>query len=162
MKLPSQPRKFPQSIVLPDQQSILNDTQKLRLLRDVKTVAIVGLSPKPSRPSHRVAQAMQKFAYKIVPVRPDVASVLGEKAYNSIADIPFKVDLVNVFRAPEHVPLIVDQCIQCEIPAIWLQEGIIHDQAAQTAKDAGLSIVMDKCLYKEIIRLGLNDTYVDQ
>ena len=139
----------------------LSDSDKIQLLKKVQTIAVVGLSLKPSRPSHRVAKAMQRFSYKIVPVRPAVDSILGEQAYDSILDVPVEVDLVNVFRAPEHVPEIVQQCIERGIAAIWLQEGIRHEQAAQAAKDAGISMVMDLCIYKEFIRLGLNSSDVD-
>ena len=134
----------------------LNDEHKTELLTTAQTIAVVGLSPKPERPSHRVARAMQEFSYKIVPVRPAIDHVLGEKAYNSISEIPFPVDIVNVFRASKFVAGIVQQCIECGIPAIWLQEGIRDDKAAQVALDAGISIVMGQCIYKEFIRLQLN------
>ena len=136
-------------------QTTLNDEQKTQLLTSVQTIAVVGLSPKPNRPSHRVAKAMQQFTYKIVPVRPAVKSILGEQVYASILDIPFSIDLVNVFRASKHVPAIVQQCIECGIPAIWLQEGIQDVQAARVANDAGINMVMDLCIYKEFIRLNL-------
>lgn len=133
----------------------MNDEQKTQLLTRVQTIAVVGLSPKPNRPSHRVAKAMQQFSYKIVPVRPAIDSILGEQVYASILDIPFSIDLVNVFRASKHVPAIVQQCIECGIPAIWLQEGIQDEQAARVANDAGINMVMDFCIYKEFIRLNL-------
>ena len=133
----------------------LNDQQKIQLLTTAQTIAVVGLSPKTNRPSHRVAKAMQEFSYKIVPVRPAIDSVLGEQAYDSISAIPFPVDIVNVFRASKYVSDIVQQCIECGIPAIWLQEGVRDNQAAQVALDAGISIVMDLCIYKEFIRLQI-------
>jgi predicted CoA-binding protein len=123
------------------------------LLKNVRTIAVVGLSPQPARPSYRVAQAMQRYGYRIVPVRPLVDQVLGEKAYASLADIPFKVDLVDVFRAAEHVPAIVGQCLALHLPAIWIQEGIVHEAAARDAQDAGMTVVMDRCLLKETVRL---------
>ena len=123
------------------------------LLERVKTIAVVGLSPQPARPSYRVAQAMQRYGYRIVPVRPLVDAVLGEKAYSSLADIPFKVDLVDVFRAAEHVPAIVEQSLALHLPAIWIQEGIIHEAAALRAQDGGMTVVMDRCLLKETVRL---------
>ncbi|MBW8372163.1 MAG: CoA-binding protein [Thiobacillus sp.] len=123
------------------------------LLENVKTIAVVGLSPQAARPSYRVAQAMQRYGYRIVPVRPLVDEVLGEKAYASLADIPFGVDLVNVFRAADHVPAIVDQCLALHLPAIWIQEGIIAGGAAQQAQDGGMTAVMDRCLLKEYVRL---------
>lgn len=131
------------------------DDDALRaLLGRVKTIAVVGLSPQPSRPSYRVAQAMQKYGYRIVPVRPLVDTVLGEKAYASLADIPFAVDLVDVFRAAEHIPAIVDQCLALHLSAIWIQEGIVADAAAQRARDAGMTVVMDRCLLKDFVRLN--------
>ncbi len=139
----------------------LSDSDKIQLLQNARTIAVVGLSPRPKRPSHRVAKRMQQFSYKIVPVRPAVDRVLGEKAYASILDLPMKVDLVNVFRASRFVPAIVQQCIECGIPAIWLQEGIYHEQAAQAAKDAGISMVMNLCIYKEFMRLNLQHNEVD-
>jgi len=123
------------------------------LLENVKTIAVVGLSPQPARPSYRVAQAMQRYGYRIVPVRPLVDEVLGEKAYASLADIPFGVDLVDVFRAADHVPAIVEQCLALHLPAIWIQEGIIAGAAAQQAQDGGMTAVMDRCLLKEYVRL---------
>jgi uncharacterized protein len=125
----------------------------LALLKRTKIIAVVGLSPKPGRPSFAVAQAMQRFGFRIVPVRPAVDSVLGEKAYASLADIPFPVDLVDVFRAAEHIPGVVDECLAINAPAIWIQEGIVHDEAAETARAAGLTVVMDRCLYKDYLAL---------
>lgn len=120
-----------------------------RMLRDVRTIAVVGLSPKPDRPSFRVAQAMQGYGYRIVPVHPLEREILGETAYASLEAIPFEVDLVDVFRAPEHVPAIVESCIALKLPRLWLQEGVIHEGAAARAKDAGIEIVMDRCVWKE-------------
>ncbi|MHB0975388.1 MAG: CoA-binding protein [Thiobacillus sp.] len=142
------------------------DDATLRALLDrVRTIAVVGLSPQPARPSYRVAQAMQRYGYRIVPVRPLVDEVLGEKAYASLAEIPFAVDLVDVFRAAEHVPAIVEQCLALHslhrpfsamdrLPgAIWIQEGIVHEAAALRAQAAGMTVVMDRCLLKEYVRL---------
>jgi predicted CoA-binding protein len=130
------------------------DDATLRMLLDrVKTIAVVGLSPQPARPSYRVAQAMQHYGYRIVPVRPLIDSVLGEKAYASLADIPFAVDLVDVFRAAEHVPAIVEQCLALHLPAIWIQEGIVHEAGARQAQAGGMTTVMDRCLLKDYIRL---------
>ena len=130
------------------------DDAALRALLDrVRTIAVVGLSPQPARPSYRVAQAMQHYGYRIVPVRPLVEEVLGEKAYPSLADIPFAVDLVDVFRAAEHVPAIVEQCVALNLPAIWIQEGIVHEAAARTAQAGGMTVVMDRCLLKDYVRL---------
>ena len=125
------------------------------LLSRVKTVAVVGLSPKPDRPSHQVARALKRFGYRIIPVRPGVAEVLGEKAYARLADVPEKIDLVDVFRAAEHLDDIVDECIRLGIPAIWIQEGIVNEAAAMRARAAGLLVVMDRCIYKDhVAHLG--------
>ncbi|MFP5506536.1 MAG: CoA-binding protein [Gammaproteobacteria bacterium] len=130
------------------------DDAALRALFDrVRTIAVVGLSPQPARPSFRVAQAMQRYGFRIVPVRPLVDAVLGEQAYASLADIPFAVDLVDVFRAAKHVPAIVEQCLALHLPGIWIQEGILHERAAQQAQAGGMSVVMDRCLLKEYVRL---------
>ena len=130
------------------------DDATLRALLDrARTIAVVGLSPQPARPSYRVAQAMQRYGFRIVPVRPLVDAVLGEKAYAHLADIPFAVDLVDVFRAAEHVPAIVEQCLALHLPAIWVQEGILADAAMQHAQAHGMTAVMDRCLLKEYIRL---------
>jgi hypothetical protein len=142
-----------------------DDATLRELLRTARTIAVVGLSPQPARPSYRVAQAMQRYGYRIVPVRPLVDEVLGEKAYASLADIPFPVDLVDVFRAAEHVPAIVEQCLALHslqrpsstlhhLPAaIWIQEGIVHEAAARAAQAGGMTVVMDRCLLKEYVRL---------
>ena len=123
------------------------------LLQRVKTIAVVGLSPKPSRPSYGVSRAMQGFGYRIVPVRPAVSEVLGEKAYARLADIPFPVDLVNVFRESAAIPGVVEECLAMGVPAVWIQEGIIHDEAAEQARAAGLEVVMDRCIWKDYVAL---------
>ena len=130
------------------------DDDVLRTLFDhVKTIAVIGLMPQPARPSYRVAQAMQHYGYRIIPVRPLVDAVLGEKAYASLADIPFRVDLVDVFRAAEHLPAIVAQCLALHLPSIWIQEGIVAEDAAQRAQAGGMTVVMDRCILKEYVRL---------
>jgi len=131
-----------------------DDASLRALLGRIQTIAVVGLSPQPARPSYRVAQAMQRYGFRIVPVRPLVDNVLGEKAYATLADIPFQVDLVNVFRAAEHVPAIVEQCLALHLPSIWIQEGIVHDAAAHLAQTGGMTVVMDRCLLKEYVRLN--------
>lgn len=123
------------------------------LLQRVKTIAVVGLSPKPDRPSFGVSRAMQNFGYRIVPVRPAVSEVLGEKAYPRLADIPFPVDMVNVFRESAAIPGIVEECLAIQAPALWIQEGIVHDEAAEKARTAGLSVVMDRCIWKDYMAL---------
>lgn len=123
------------------------------LLGRVKTIAVLGLSPKPDRPSFVVARAMQRYGYRIVPVRPATREILGETCYARLADVPEPIDLVDVFRASEHVPAIVDECIALGIKAIWLQEGVVHPEAAARAQAAGISVVMDRCIYKDYVGL---------
>jgi hypothetical protein len=130
-----------------------DDASLRTLLERIRTIAVVGLSPKPARPSYRVAQAMQRYGFRIVPVRPLVESVLGEKAYASLAEIPFPVDLVDVFRAAEHLPAIVEQCLALHLPSIWIQEGIVADAAARRAQAGGMTVVMDRCILKDYVRL---------
>jgi predicted CoA-binding protein len=124
-----------------------------RTLRTVRTIAVVGLSPKAARPSHRVAVGMQARGFRIVPVRPLVEEVLGEKAYDHLEDIPFPVDIVNVFRAPEHVPAIVENCSRLGLPRLWLQDGVIHEEAAALARAAGIWVVMDRCIWRDYSQL---------
>ena len=131
-----------------------DDASLRALFERIQTIAVVGLSPQPARPSYRVAQAMQRYGFRIVPVRPLVDSVLGEQAYASLAEIPFKVDLVDVFRAAEHVPAIVEQCLALHLSSIWIQEGIVADAAAHRAQTGGMTVVMDRCLLKEYVRLN--------
>jgi uncharacterized protein len=133
--------------VNPDPQEIC------RALRSIHTIAVVGLSPNPARPSHGVARAMQAHGYQIVPVRPLVKEVLGEPAYTDLANIPFAVDMVDVFRAPEFIPDIVESCIKLGVPRLWLQEGVIHEDAAQRAKDAGIWVVMNRCMWQDYSQL---------
>ena len=123
------------------------------LLARAKTIAVVGLSGSPMRPSHGVSAYMQAAGYKIIPVNPQIGEALGEKSYASLLDIPREaakqIDLVNVFRRSEHVDAIVEQTIQLKIPAIWLQEDVINERAAQKARSAGMFVVMDRCVLKE-------------
>lgn len=123
------------------------------LLARAKTIAVVGLSESPLRPSHGVSAYMQAAGYKIVPVNPQIAEALGEKSHRSLLEIPpevaKKIDLVDVFRRPEYVDEIVEQAIQLKIPAIWLQEGVVNERAAEKARKAGIFVVMDSCVLKE-------------
>jgi predicted CoA-binding protein len=119
------------------------------LLRTSRTIAVVGLSDNPMRPSHGVSAYMQSHGYKIIPVNPQADEVLGEKAYASLLDIPEPIDIVDIFRRSEFVPEIVDQAIQQKARAIWMQEGVVHEQAAEKARKAGLLVVMDSCILKE-------------
>ena len=123
------------------------------MLRAIHTIAVVGLSAYPQRPSFRVARAMQEYGYRIVPVRPLVHEVLGEPAYPDLESIPFKVDMVDVFRAPEHVPAIVESCIALGIQQLWLQDGVIHEEAALRALAAGITVVMNRCVWRDYSQL---------
>lgn len=123
------------------------------LLQEVKRIAVVGLSPRPERPSYRVSRAMQGFGYRIVPVRPAVSEVLGEKAYATLSDIPEKVDMVDVFRAGDQIDPIIDECIALGIPRLWLQDGVINEAAAERARAAGIMVVMDRCVWRDYMDL---------
>ncbi len=119
------------------------------LLERTKTIAVVGLSDNPLRPSHGVSAYMQSRGYRIIPVNPAIESSLGEKAYASLLDVPEKIDLVNIFRRPEFVEEVVDEAIQLKVPAVWMQEEIIHEKAAEKARQAGIFVVMDRCILVE-------------
>ena len=119
------------------------------LLVRAKTIAVVGLSDNPLRPSHGVSAYMQAQGYKIIPVNPTISEALAEKSYASLDQIPEPVDIVNIFRRPEFVAEIVDQAIRLRIPAIWMQEDVVHEAAAEKARKAGLTVVMDRCILKE-------------
>jgi uncharacterized protein len=119
------------------------------LLRRSRTIAVVGLSHDPMRPSHGVTAYMQSQGYRIIPVNPQIESCLGEKAYASLLDVPEKIDIVNIFRRPEFVEEVVDHSIQMKVPAIWMQEEVIHEKAAEKARKAGIFVVMDRCILKE-------------
>ena len=125
-----------------------------RLLREIRSVAVVGLSPNPARPSFRVAQGLQGFGYRIMPVRPLVAEVLGEKAYPDLESLPVLPDIVDVFRASEHVTAIVESCIRLSIKKLWLQEGVINEEAALRAQQAGITVVMDRCMWRDAVKFG--------
>ena len=126
------------------------------LLRSAKTIAVVGLSNSPLRPSHGVAAYMQQNGYRIIPVNPNIQTALGQKAYGSLQDIPEKIDIVNIFRRPEFVPEIVDAAIALKIPAVWMQEDVVHEDAAAKARKAGMTVVMDRCILKEHRRRMVN------
>ena len=129
------------------------------VLKRARTIAVVGLSDNPLRPSFGVSAYMQSHGYRIIPVNPRIKSCLGEKAYASLLDIPErniseednpeKIDIVNIFRRPEYVEEIVDQAIQSKVSAIWMQEDVIHERAAEKARKAGILVVMDRCILKE-------------
>lgn len=120
-----------------------------RILRTCRTIAVVGLSSRPSRPSYGVAGYMQRAGYRIIPVNPNETEVLGEKAYARLEDVPEPVELVDIFRRSERVLTVVESAIRIGAKAVWMQEGVIHEEAARLARAAGLSVVMDRCLLKE-------------
>lgn len=131
------------------------DPEAIRqLLNRAHSIAVVGLSPNPARPSFRVAKGLQDSGYRIIPVRPLVTEVLGEKAYPDLESLPELPDIVDVFRAPEHVPAIVESCIRLGIKNLWLQDGVIHEDAALRAMQAGITVVMDRCIWRDLIHSG--------
>jgi hypothetical protein len=126
------------------------ETDPIRdLLQHAKTIAVVGLSDSPMRPSYGVSAYMQSQGYKIIPVNPTIRESLGEKSYPSLLEVPEKIDIVNIFRRPEYVEQIVDQAIQLKVPAVWMQEGVINQTAAQKAEKASIFVAMDLCILKE-------------
>ncbi|HKV95564.1 MAG TPA: CoA-binding protein [Candidatus Angelobacter sp.] len=119
------------------------------LLKRSKTIAVVGLSNNPLRPSHGVSAYMQSHGYRIIPVNPEINGALGEKAVPTLSHVDEKIDIVDVFRRSEFVPEVVDEAIRLKVPAIWMQEGVIHEEAAEKARKAGILVVMDRCILKE-------------
>lgn len=124
-----------------------------RMLSEASTIAVVGLSPNPHRDSHTVSKAMQQFGYRIIPVRPKADEILGEQVYPDLKSLPEVPDIVNVFRAPEHVPAIVDDCIELGVKVLWLQEGVVNIKAAERARAHGITVVMDLCIFREWVAL---------
>ncbi|PWI58292.1 CoA-binding protein [Sulfoacidibacillus thermotolerans] len=116
------------------------------ILRAAKTIAVVGLSDQPDRESYAVAQEMQHRGYRIIPVNPNISSSLGEKAYKNLSEIPISYDIINVFRRSEALPAVVTEAIATPCPVIWAQQGIYHEEAADMAKKAGKTIIMDRCI----------------
>jgi predicted CoA-binding protein len=123
------------------------------LLLRSHTIAVVGLSSKKFRPSYGVAEYMQEQGYRIIPVNPNETEVLGEKAYASIEDVKEHIDIVDIFRRPEFVAPVVDSAIRIGAGAVWMQEGVVHEDAARKAREAGLAVVMDRCILKEHMRM---------
>ncbi len=119
------------------------------LLKGARNIAVVGLSNSPLRASHGVAAYLQTQGYRIIPVNPTIDGALGEKSYPSLLDVRGKIDIVDIFRRPEFVPQVVEQAIQIKVPAIWMQEGVIHEEAAEKARRAGIFVIMDHCILKE-------------
>jgi len=131
----------------------INDPEVInRILDECKTIAVVGLSSNPLRPSYGVARYLQQHGYRIIPVNPNESEVLGAKAYANLADLPEKFDLVDIFRRSEEAGSHVDEAIRLGAKAIWLQEGVIDEAAVSRALDAGLMVVMDRCILKEHLR----------
>jgi predicted CoA-binding protein len=133
-----------------------------QILHKVHSIAVVGLSPNQARPSFRVASGLQSLGYRIIPVRPLIKEVLGEKAFPDLESLPELPDIVDVFRAAEHVPAIVESCIKLGIKNLWLQESIIHEAAAQRAKEAGITVVMDRCMWRDAMQLGTNELHAHE
>src|SRR5882724_3740120 len=120
-----------------------------QLLTRSRTIAVVGLSNRPLRPSHGVSAYMQTQGYRIIPVNPEIRGSLGEKAYPSLLEVPERIDIVNIFRRPEYVDDVVAQAIQLKVPAVWMQETVVNEKAAARAHQAGIFVVMDQCILKE-------------
>ena len=122
------------------------------LLKSARTIAVVGLTTTPTRPSYGVSHYMRSQGYRIIPVNPNITEWEGEKAYPSLLDVPGKIDIVNVFRRSDAVPEVVEQAVQIKVPVIWMQEGVVHREAAEKARQTGIFVVMDKCILKEHIK----------
>jgi uncharacterized protein len=132
---------------------MMDDTQIAELLREAKTIAIVGLSSNRMRASFGVARFLQRQGYRIIPVNPNETEVLGERAYACLRDVPDDIDIVNIFRRPENVPDVVNDALQKGTRCIWMQEGVVNNTAAQKAESAGVPVVMNRCILKELARL---------
>lgn len=128
----------------------MNEPAVIRsILTDAKSIAVIGLSEVPAKPSHYVSAYMQQRGYKIYPINPSIPEVLGEKSYASLADLLIKPDIVNVFRLPKFIPAIVDEMLQLSLPNLWVQQGIINLEAAARAEASGIHVVMDRCIMVE-------------
>jgi predicted CoA-binding protein len=123
------------------------------ILKNYRVVAVVGLSPKPDRPSYRVAEYLKQHGYLIIPVNPGQREILGEKCYPSLKDIPFPVEVVDIFRNVEAIPAIVEEAIEAGAKAVWMQLDLVEPESARKARNAGLQVVMDRCLKVEHARL---------
>lgn len=130
----------------------MEDTS-LQILSKYKTVAIVGLHPDPDRPSNEIGLYLKAHGYRVIPVNPKFPEILGEKSYPDLLSIPEPIEVVDIFRRPDAVPPIVDQAIKKGAKVVWMQEGIVNEEAAKTAREAGLLVVMDKCMRNEHLRL---------
>lgn len=132
---------------------MMNDHEMTDLLRAAKTIAVVGLSSNPMRPSFGVSRFLQRQGFRVIPVNPNETEVLGERAYGSVKDVPDQIDIVNIFRRPARVPEVVDDALAKGARCIWMQEGVINHEAARKAEAAGLGVVMNRCILKELARL---------
>jgi predicted CoA-binding protein len=132
---------------------MMNSDQLSELFSSAKTIAVVGLSDKPWRPSFGVSAYMQKQGYRIIPVNPNITESLGEKAYKRLEDVPDKIDIVNIFRRPDHVSSIVDTAIRLGARCVWMQEGVDDEESARRAEAAGVSVVENRCILKYHRRL---------
>jgi len=119
------------------------------MLKQVRNIAVVGLSPNVSRPSYGVSKSMQGYGFRVIPVHPAATEILGEKVYPALAAVPERIDLVNVFRSAEFIDEVVDECLKLGLKRIWIQEGIINEPAAQRALNGGMMVVMDRCIYRD-------------
>ena len=128
-------------------------TLEEKILKEYRTIALVGVSPNPRRPSCRVASYLTRHGYHVIPVNPRAQEILGKTSYPDLISIPEKVEVVDIFRSPEEIMPIVDEAIKIGAKAVWMQEGVINEEAAARARDAGLLVVMDKCMRKEHRRL---------
>ena len=126
---------------------------KAKILNEYRTVAIVGLSPDPSRPSHRVASYLLRHGYVVIPVNPETQEIFGKTSYPDLSSVPEPIEIVDIFRRSEEVMPIVDEAIKIGAKVVWMQEGVINEEAASKARDAGLLVVMNKCIFKEHQRL---------
>jgi predicted CoA-binding protein len=143
---------MPENCELPAQNATAEEIRTI--LEAYRSIAVVGLSDKPDRDSHRVAAYLKQKGYRIIPVNPKVGEVLGEQSYPSLKDVPEPVEIVDIFRRPEAVPAIVDEAIAVGAKVVWMQEGIVHNEAAGKARAAGLQVVMNRCILKEHFRMG--------
>jgi predicted CoA-binding protein len=132
---------------------MMDDKEITQLLRSAKTIAVVGLSSNPVRPSFGVSRFLQRQGFRVIPVNPNETEVLGEKAYPSLSEVPDAVDIVNVFRRPARVPEVIEAAVGKGIRCLWMQEGVVNHEAAAQAEAAGIPVVMDRCILKELARL---------
>ena len=133
---------------------MMNDREMKEVLERSKTIAVVGLSSDPMRPSFGVSRFLQRQGYRIIPVNPNETEVLGEKSYATVKDVPDQIDIVNIFRRPARVPEVIEAALaKGGVRCIWMQEGVVNEAAAKQAEDAGLPVVMDRCILKELARL---------